>query len=290
MTLTTYHFPKDVRLETRPLLEAWLELRWELEDLAPPHMQRDPLYPFALGRFLDAVRSRYPVREDLEASRAPQEVLPHVVRHRFWSGDKQWPVLQLGPGVATVNFIRPYTWDKFKDEALFLRSCVLSSYRDQIPKIEAAVLTYRNGVPFQYTDDSVLDFLRENLNTVVQLPRHIPGAPSGKEAPTSANLAFTFDLISPNGTGRVQVGTATGRLPDSHMENEVDELVVWELEVASRASVAPQLVGDLEFTEWLASAHAAIHEWFFSLIDGRLFKSYKGGYENAASASDSAEA
>jgi len=274
-TNTKRHFPSDIALPRQPLLEAWLEIRWQLEPPEPAPLRRDPNYPFALGSMYDLVKAQYPFREDLEASRAPLEVLPYVVRHRFRPSESEWPVLQLGPGVATVNLVRPYSWDRLREAAEFLRANLLAAYGGSIPPLDYCALRYRNAVPFEFTRSSIIEFLPSSLNSRIDLPAHIPGFPASSASPTSLILAVTYDLAEPKGTGRIQLGTGNGQAPDiTPTADQPSELLLWDIEVTSGGRDAPPVNDPAGFSKWLDDAHAVIHEWFFSLIDGVLFREY----------------
>jgi len=276
-----FHFPSEIRLESKPLLEAWLEIRWQLEQGDDsPHFMRDPGFPFALGVFYNSIKGQFGYRKDLEASRAPQDMLPYIVRHRFSRGQGEWPLLQLGPGVATVNFTDSYTWDQFRETALYLREELLDAYGKTELKSQEIALRYRNGVPFEYSSNDLLGFLKQNLNTSITLPSHIPGPVSSAPWPTSANIILTFDLLQPRGMGTLQFPTGIRRQKDPETSREItEEMLMWQLSVTSRDNDAPALDDEDEFTHWLTSAHAVIHEWFFSLIDGTLFRKYAGQVE-----------
>ncbi len=270
-------FPPDTKLAIPPLGEAWLELRWHLKEVGPPGFLQDPDYPFALGAFFGAVRDRYPHKTDLEASRAPLELLPHIVRHQFWSAEGKWPVLQLGPGVASVNFTQPYSWGTFKTEALYLRSALLEAYSGILPQLDVATLRYLNAEPFNFTEKDVLEFLRSNLNTTLILPKGLPGHFASKATPASLNLRTTFDLTIPKGTGALTLATGTRSLtPTSAVVEDLTNVTIWQLEVASGGADAPHIASDLDFSLWLDQAHSDIHEWFFSFIEGVLYNKYSG--------------
>jgi uncharacterized protein (TIGR04255 family) len=274
-----FHFSREIKLESNPLLEAWLEIRWQLEPTNIPNFSRDPNFPFALGVFFSNVKNEFGYREPLGPSHAPEDMLPYVVRYRFRPGKDEWPLLQLGPGVATVNFTEPYTWDHFEEKALYLRERLLDAYGKTELKPQLVVLRYRNGEPLEYGSNNLLDFFNEDLNTSITLPAHIPGFVSSVTWPTSANISFTFDLLEPKGTGTLRLGTGSRQRIDKTNQEITEQMVIWQLEVASGGNDAPALTEEDEFAHWLTSAHAVIHEWFFSLIEGPLFRRYKGEIE-----------
>lgn len=269
------HFPTDIALARQPLMEAWLEIRWQLEPPEPAPLRRDPAYPFALGSMYELIKANYPVREDLEASRAPLEVLPYVVRHRFRPAEGEWPVIQLGPGVASVNLVRPYSWQRLREAAEFLRANLLLAYGNLLPPLDFCALRYRNAIPYEFTHSSVFELLSASLNSRVSLPAQIPGFAASTPIPTSLILAVTYDLAHPKGTGRIQLGTGNGQPPEAvAAPGQTTEMLLWDIEVTSGGIDVPPVADSARFSEWLNLAHAVIHEWFFSLIDGALRAEY----------------
>jgi uncharacterized protein (TIGR04255 family) len=266
-----FHFPADIELKSSPLNEAWLEIRWQVEpgELSP--FKVDPGFAFALGKFYERIKHRFGHIVDLEASQVPLEMVPYVVRHQFRVGKEGWPLLQLGPGVATVNFVRPYSWEEFKDTALYLRSKLVEAYTEMVLVPERLILRYQNLVACEHSSGELLECLQNSLNTSIVLPTHIPGfvAPIGN--PTGGNISLTFDLANPKGKGTVRFasGTKTQTNPDTN-EATVIEHIIFDLIIASKNGDAPDYADEHEFTNWLDTAHAVIHEWFFSLIEGPL--------------------
>lgn len=271
------HFPTDIKLEKSPLAEAWLEIRWLLEPMGPPEVMRDPGYPFALGPFFNNIKGEFPYKEELEASNAPQDFLPHVVRHRFRKSQNGWPILQLGPGVASANFTDPYSWTSFREAALYLRENLANAYSESNLDSQSITLRYRNVEPFDYFQNNLQKFFEEYLNTRLTLPSKIPGFVGSTNSPTSANIVLTYDLTEPKGTGtlRLSTGTRTEKVPKTG-EERTTRIIMWQLEVSSGETDAPQIVIEEDFAKWLDTAHTTIHEWFFSLIEGSLFNKYKG--------------
>ena len=266
---------EEVILAKPPLNEAWLEIRWKLHD-TPEGLQIDPGFPFALGTFYHGVKDRYAYRVDLDASRAPQEMLPFVVRHQFRPGKEEWPVLQIGPGVATVNLTRPYSWDLFLNEIRFLRDQLVEAYGDDPIKTDLITLRYKNSEPFDYRTNDFLEFLRTRLNTELSLPGNVPGNFASRPSPTSGRIRLSFDLARPKGTGALLLGTGTqtmeqDTLPHARVKAEV---LLWQLELASGGDDAPNVYDESQFHSWLGDAHSVLHEWFFSLIEGALLQEY----------------
>jgi len=72
-------------LKNKPLVEAILEVKWELQRLAPG-VEIDAHYKIFLGRLFDRVSSVYPEHEQLPTATIPDEIVGQVVQHRFRCG------------------------------------------------------------------------------------------------------------------------------------------------------------------------------------------------------------
>lgn len=274
-TQSEFHFSRDIELSNLPLVEAWLEIRWKLEEIDPPQVMKDPGFLFALGPFFEQVKDQFPEREPLSAAEAPEQLFPHVVRYRFRSKDKA-SLVQIGPGVASVNFLEDYSKRVFLDKALFLRQALLNAYHgtDADLDTQAVILRYRNVELFDYKSKDLLGFLRDSLNTSITIPQYIPGHTSSNGLPSGIRLNLSFDLDTPQGVGSVQV--VTGQKHDTEPNNgDSKNAVLWELGIASRDENAPKLTEEDKFADWLTSANRVIHEWFFSLIEGKLLQKYR---------------
>lgn len=285
--LNKFHYPSEIQLTKNPLLEAWLTIQWKLETGESPQAKTDPKFPFALGVFYERIAERFSYRQPLDASRVPEEMLPHMVRYQFRSGKGKSPILQLGPGVASANFTRDYSWSNFRELCSYLRRNLLDAY-DGALQAQKLALRYRNGVPFDRHSNNMLDFFEKNLNTIVRLPEHIPGAVSSAPWPIQVNTIWNFELLEPKGLGTIHLTTGSRRKEDAETKNvTTEEMLIWQLEVVSEESDAPNINQEDEFSDWLELAHAVMHEWFFSLIEGPLFGLYKSGenYSNDSSSS-----
>lgn len=273
---STLHFPSDIKLKSHPLIEAWLEIQWQLQPTDHSQFMKDPAFPFALGAFYSSIQNDFRFKEDLEASKAPTDILPHVVRHRFRKTQQGWPILQIGPGVASVNFTEPYTWNDFKQTALYLRSKLIGAYKEKVLIPEKMILRYRNAISFDSKLNNFFDVLKNKLNVSILMPPYIPGDGAIGKQPVNANIVLNFNLSEPKGIGTVQFATGARR-PQEDVEKESEpDVLMWQLEVASEKNNAPSITSEKEFVEWLTASHTVIHEWFFSIIDGQLFKEYSG--------------
>ncbi len=265
-----FHYPADISLSKSPLLEAWLEIRWKLTPSTIEGFETDSYYPMALGIFYNSVKADFGSHIELPAGKTPEFMIPYFVQHQFRPTTDAWPLLQLGPGIATVNFTTPYSWHDFKDKALYLRQKLINAYDGNELKTQALNLRYRNGIPFQFSNSDLLAFLRDNLNLSISMPVDLPSFIAEKQFPSDYTMIMNYPLSKPNGKGQIQVGTAKNKISQ-------EELLIWEIQVTSVNDQAPDIKNADNFDHWLDDAHAVIHEWFFSLVQGKLFDQFTKG-------------
>ena len=164
------HYPTDIKLQTGPLVEAWLTIHWQIDEIQKqPPVGRDPGFDFAfINRFYEVVKSKYEQIHELNAVKvAPLELTPHQPRYQFRTSDEvMWPLLQLGPGMASLNFTEPYTWPLFETEALFLRDALLTARETESLETQQISLRYRNAFPCKYSSVNLLRFLGDYLNVL----------------------------------------------------------------------------------------------------------------------------
>ena len=262
-----FHFPKNINLNSPPLTEAWLEVRWQLEATETPNFAVDRKFPFALGLFRSKVKNEFGNVTPLEPSRFPQEMVPHSVHYRFTPIGESWPMLQLGPGVASVNFTNPYTWEVFKTRALYLREQLNYAYENEI-QVSSLALRYRNAFEFDYESDDIFNYLQKSLNITIAVPKYISNTITRVSWPQHLNTSLGYALKKPTGQGAIRI--ATGRKTDTQKP-----VIVLELEVISIEDSPHYWSTDEGFANWLEDAHDITHEWFFAIIEGDLFDKYQ---------------
>lgn len=264
--LNKFHQPKNIAVKNPTLNEAWLEIRWKLKKESPGDpFGVDPDFPFAIGLFKNIVKERFPYAEPSNVANVPIDFLPHTIRHRFRVGENRWPLLQLGPGIAALNFTSTYNWENFKDNAIFFIKSIRKAYEEKELEIFSIILRYRNAIEYNYQDNNIIEYLENNLNSRVKLPDFVPGHVCAKNNPSSMNLKFTFDMRKPKGTGTFLVATglkSNGKTP----------IIVFQYEIASGGNDVPNIFDKATLIRWLDEAHAPIHEWYFSTISGDLKK------------------
>ena len=226
-------------LKNKPLVEAILEIKWHLvqpikvpgpaQMLLPAH---DPHYRLLLGRLFDRFQKDYPVHEQLPTASLPDDMVGQVVQHRFRVAKDDWPLVQVGPGVFSVNDTQHYTWTDFQERA---KEAVERLY-DAHPnvselRIQSLVLRYIDAVEYNYEQENAFDFLRDKLKVAINPLPSLFEDTGVESRPKSFTWQATFDCSKP--PGRVHVSFATGRKEDK-------PAILWETTVQSSGATCPR--------------------------------------------------
>lgn len=254
-------------LQNAPLVEALLELKWALHQDSEAAPLRDLAYPTIIGLLYGQVKNDYPFIERLPQSILPAEVIPSLPTHRFRKGENEWPLIQIGPGIATLNFTVSYSWETFQSAALRLANDFMSSYESAVtnpPLLQQITLRYINAIPFQFKDQDVYDFLESKLHVILQFPTMMTESLSNGQT-EYLNLQVNYRLAKPAGIGALTIGRG---------EKQGKPTLVWDLAIASFGTDVPNLTG---LSSWLSEAHSVLQNWFLTLVHGDLLESFKGG-------------
>lgn len=255
--------PKALR--NKPLVEAILEVRWALEEKSPG-VKSDRHYRILTGRIFDKIHERYPEYEALPTAQIPDELVGHVVQHRFRVGPRRWPVIQLGPGIQTLNSTEEYTWEDFRTRGIESIRLLYDAHPEPSElTIENLTLRYIDAVDFDYTRGDVSAFLRDELKVKTELPQTLFEDAAIQRFPSQFRWESTYECTDPQ--GRVQMRFATGMRKNS-------PAVIWETAFESTGAEVPEMpgAGDL----WIAGAHRIIEDWFFKLIEGDRARGFSG--------------
>jgi len=260
-------------LKNKPLVEAILEVKWQLAQpiqvSALPQMAVpavDPHYRLLLGRLFDRFQKEYPIHEQLPTATLPDELVGYVVQHRFRAAKDDWPLVQVGPGVFTVNDTHRYTWTDFQQRA---KEAVVRLF-DAHPqkgelRIQGLVLRYIDAVEFNYQEESAFAFLQDKLKVGISLPPSLFQDTGVSDLPRSFSWQAAFQCSRPR--GNLHVSFATGR-------KEGKPAILWETTVHSAADELPNMPDG--FPSWLDAANETTHDWFFKLIEGELERRFSG--------------
>ncbi|MFZ5812561.1 MAG: TIGR04255 family protein [Thermodesulfobacteriota bacterium] len=252
-------------LKNKPLVEAIFEMRWKLQGV-PPGPQVDPHYKLLLGRLYDRMLTDYPEHEQLPTANIPDEIVGHIVQHRFRAGAGGWPLVQVGPGIFTVNSTSDYSWLNFRARVLN----AIDKFYEAHPKIQDLTVTnmilrYIDAVSFDFGKDHVYDFLREYLKMGVSFPDNLFIDTGVESKPANFTWQTSFNCHNPKGLISIRFATA---------QKDNAPALVWETTVETIERDLPELPKN--FDQWIDAAHEITDDWFFKMIDGELERRFSG--------------
>ncbi len=248
--------PRD--LKNKPLVEAILEIRWSLQ--GPPTMQVDPHYKILLGRLFDRLSPEYKKHQPLPAASIPDEMAGYIVQHQFRARENDWPLVQVGPGIITLNDTTAYTWKDFENRAKKVVSDLYAAYPDRESlRVTKLLLTYINAIEFNYEKELLFTFLKKKMRVGLALPKTLFINEKVSETPIGLNWQAIFPLKAPKGV--ISLKYVTGKKADA-------PALIFELSVQTDGEDIPAMPEG--FNNWADKAHDVIEDWFFKLIEGEL--------------------
>jgi uncharacterized protein (TIGR04255 family) len=252
-------------LSSPPLIEAIFELKWRLTE--DQDKRWDPNYRLLVGAMWDRLHKEYRHHEPLPAAQFPDELAAYQVQHRFRETESGWPLVQIGPGILSLNATTGYSWHDFKQRTQRVLEAIASSYETmkhtsgEQADFEPSGLSLRyiNSVPFEFDNDDALDFIANNMKAKFSIDEAVLGA-AGVEQPClglDARLVYALKSLP---------GVLQARF--SRAQRDGTDSILWEIQAQSLGSDVP---GELNGVHtWLEQAHQSIHKWFFEMIKGRL--------------------
>jgi uncharacterized protein (TIGR04255 family) len=252
----------DFVYESAPLVEVIAEVHWHIERLSTvPDGGLDPQYAGLVAQLEQAFpNAGFPVVERLVPPQVPIELLADKPVMRFWRGPKQYPLIQIGPGLMTVNIVPPYEgWKAFKPVVLQALDVLKSSYpmADALLKFERAELRYLDGFTRRHGLTSYAEFIQQNLDLSFQLPSAVTScATKPPERHIICSADFRFPLHDrPGNAGLIRlrpgtIGEEPGAILDCAMQ--------WQ---DSAAGIPKDALGD-----WFDEAHTCVSNWFFAIV------------------------
>jgi len=257
---------QDGKLRNKPLVEALLELRWDLPTQVGSELPSDPHYRLLLGRFSERIESAYPFHEALPTAEIPDAMAANVPQHRFRVSRGAWPLIQMGPGIMTVNETNGYEWATFRSRCESAVEMLFDAHPSKGDlHIHGLTLRYIDAVDVDFSAESVFDFLRGKMKLDISLPPSLFEDDRVKSNPSAFNWQVSFPHQIPGGllTLRFAMGTRSGK-PG----------ILWETLVQTERDSIPQMPPG--FHIWLENAHSLTHDWFFKMIQGELDRRFSG--------------
>lgn len=217
----------------------------------------DLKYNLAQGKFQDLVQNDFPHYRRKIPVFLPLAALSHKIEHQFWKNEKEHPVIQLGPGILTVNDTdKNYMWESFYPLVSQSLSWLEKAYRGPVQPI-LCYLRYIDVVKaseYEISQDW-LAFLQDNLKIQVKHLFNTQGQLS--------NFSFNQSFAQNNGSD-LNITVSKG---NDTATNE--DLLVWETGI-----IQSTLDDWHEILPWLQWAHNLAREIFLSMTKGDFYDSF----------------
>ena len=245
-----------VELRSMYLTEIIFEFRWKLLGFDSQEIEEDPHYALLVGRFSEKAENDYPFYEPLPSSKAPSALVPFIPQHRFRTSKDEWPVIQIGPGVMTVNAVRMYDWKDFSQRCVRAVENLFDAHpkRDVIETHDVS-LRYICAKEADQDNVNILNFAQNDLRLTLRLPDSLFEPNQVNNTPNSFNWVVSFPTLDT--IGKVSLKIALGTL-------EGRPAYVWEISTQTSQAHVPALPSDC--SEWLEKAHDLTDDWFFKTL------------------------
>ncbi len=247
-------------LPYKPLVEAIFEFRWRI-----PSVEGDPHFPLFVGRLYDRVQPSYSFHEPLPTSLIPLPAAGYIVQHRFRVQKDRWPLVQVGPGIVTVNDTEGYIWQDFGQRAKALIKTVYEAYPEPLQLHgDSLSLRYLDAFGLDNNQD-MFEYLSDKLKSKVSFPSQLFKDTGVSSSPKTLNIMASFITAKPKGNILVRFG--------SGIQKEKPSLIM-ELAFRSDSQDLPNMPEGFE--AWVEAAHKLTDDWFFEFIEGELERRFAG--------------
>lgn len=252
-------------LKNKPLVEAIFEIQWALQKQAPGIL-KDPHYKILVGRIYDKVNKDYPEHVQLPTANMPDEISGYVVQHQFRKGKGQWPLIQVGPGIITLNSTHDYTWVDFEKRICNLLNVLFETYPNSAEnlKINKLILRYIDAVNFDYENDNIFKFLKDKMKTGIDIHKALFKDTGVNGLPLNIDLRFTFPSTKPKGAVLLRFFRGT---------RAKENALLWETQMQSIGAHAPD--SKIKIITWVKNSHMLMDDWFFKIIEGDLLRRFE---------------
>ncbi|MEO0144064.1 MAG: TIGR04255 family protein, partial [candidate division WOR-3 bacterium] len=222
----------------------------------------DSNYKILIGSLYERLKGNFPDIEILPTANLSDEILlsgTKIIQYRFWSKGKMWPVVQLGPGVITVNMNKDYnTWESFKPVIEKVVNTFLEIYPNKDDLIiENLALKYLDAFLLDYKAN-FLDYLSEKLHTYISIDF---GDDKRKEKishkPSKIDFSIEYELIELKGKAGIRFFNA--------VLEEKEHLIMESYAILNHET----LYKKENILDWLDVLHDITDFIFTSLIRGK---------------------
>lgn len=240
------------KLPNAPLLEVIFELRWQVKSKSDLTK-----YQYLVGDLYSSIKGDYPTRESLAPPEVPIDILINNPVFRFRKGEKQYPLVQVGPGLLTLNTTdEKYFWSDFYDCADKLNDNFFKVFPVDDESFKPSLM-YLDFFSFDFSRKNVNDHINELFDINVK-----QGFIDDKSLnPFNLDLGFFYETS----LGNLSVTLKKGQ--NGRKENGI----VMKTTLHGKKD----MTNSNDILAWLNNAHDFVSDVFKKITKGQLYNSFK---------------
>jgi len=264
-------------LPKAPLAEVVFELRWVLHggQGVPTLFQVDPGYLPAEEAFTaEAAGLGFPSVRNMGG---PGEMAGgHAIARRFYvAPDKEFPLLQIGPGIFASNQSSEYSWPSFKDQTLRGIKALLNSYPSlRSFSLKPIYLELRYIDAFDASLVGTIDFVQflADGTTVELKPPPMFGDATVFSGPSSGRLLIARNLRAWK-SSQFSIDLGSGQRKDEPILRSETKVFTSNDGVPALTSRHQRFLTEIE--KWLEFAHGVTSPFFKELVSEAAMAKFK---------------
>ena len=204
--------------------EAIFEFRWGSQQASLDTLPSLD-YKLFLGNIFNNVKDKYPITKTLNNAKVPEELANGLVQYQFRKSDSEFPLLQAGPGVFTVNENNFSSLTTFKDTVLKGLDVLYKSY----PNFSSLgnfklVLNFIYGKEFNFGSQNVNDYINSQTKLNVSIDPKLLKEAGVEEKMKTMEAKFTLNSTNPQGELLILIGKG---------KKEEKDALVWNISIVS---------------------------------------------------------
>jgi len=241
---------RSKKLKNSPLKEAIFELSWQ-SPLDQTGFPLDKEFELVLGKFQSAIANDFPIYKRTIPANAPLKIYGRPI-HQFWKGELKWPVVQLGPGILTVNDTdENYVWDPNYRQTIHSAILALTQSYNHQRSFNRLSLKYIDSVDISLVSEAS-KFVSENLQTNIMNGFEVPGELSGLNihqvfSVSGSQIAITIQTAVNNSNGK--------------------PAIMWITSVEKNGSFSVENV-----LSWIDEAHTIASDLFVKMLNPKFYE------------------
>ncbi len=238
------------KLPNAPLQEVIFELLWEMNyDNSGYPVDLD--FEFAQGIFAQKIEKEFPVRKRTLPEGAPLRIYPKPI-HQFWKGENIWPVIQIGPGILTVNDVEQnYIWKEYKKLITKAVKILTEAYNKELKYIKIG-LKYIDAV--EIGDRDYLSFINDHFD--INFTNNFDH--TGEIINIKINETFSIENV-----GNLDILISSG------VSKNNKHAVIWQSNISNNEKLTGQNI-----ITWLESAHQIVSDHFKKIVKDSFYASF----------------